>query len=89
MGIEQKKRALTHDKHFIRLQENERSFSTDTFGGIMRIYDPFNPDNVIEIKRIPEEIQKYRDKNVELIRDFQERIDVLMQEKARLQKKIF
>jgi len=71
------------------LRENSRAFLRATIGGTVGIYDPFNLDKYMEIKRNSEEIQKYQEKNQQGIHEFLERIADLSQEKMRLQKKIF
>ena len=89
MGIEKEKRALIHNAHFKRLQENTRALTQATMCGTVGIYDPFNLDVYIKIKRNSEDIQEYQDKNKQGIDEFQKRISELTQEKMRLQQKIF
>jgi len=89
MGIEKEKRVLLNDTYFKRLQENSKAIAHASVGGIVGIYDPFNLDKYMEIKRNSKEIQKYQEKNQQGIQEFLERIADLSQEKMRLQKKIF
>lgn len=89
MGIEKMKKDLIHKVHFNRIKENDRSFSQISFGGTLMFHDPFNLEQMIEVRRDPKLIKKYKEQNDLLLNQYEKMLDKLNQEKLRLQKKIF
>lgn len=89
MDIEKIKMRLVQHPHYSRLQNNIHTFDSYQTGGSMIIFDPYNLDKEILIQRNSEEVQKYRERTELGIKEYQEKINQLSQEKLRLQKKIF
>ena len=83
MEIERKQRRISQDKTYLRLLENRRTLSSQSGGGLIRIYNPFKLDEYIQISRA-EDFQKYIEKNETLLLDYQKKIDKLSHEKKRL-----
>lgn len=89
MDIESQKKNLIHNVHFKRLKENDMLFSNSYNGRVFKLYDPFNLDNLIEVRYDSDDIEKYKEQNAFLLEQFEKRLDRLSQEKMRLQNKIF
>jgi hypothetical protein len=89
MELERKQRRLTKDINFLRLLENQGTMQSQSRGGVLRIFDPFKLDGSIQILRSSDEIQKYKEKNEELLQEYQKEINTLLSEKNRLKNKIF
>ena len=89
MDIEAQKKNLIHNVHFKRLKENDKIFSNSFRGRVFKLYDPFNLDNLIEVRYDSDEIEKFKEQNGILLEQFEKRLDDLSREKMELQKKLF